>query len=684
MGVDMTDKKFEPYISPTENVPEFTWKAIITGTILGVVFAGANAYVGLISGLTISASIPASVMSVAIFAFLHKAFRARRGTALETNMSQTIASSGESLAAGVIFTIPAMFLLGWNPSYAVEILTITVITAIGGILGITFMVPLRRYLIKKEHGILPYPEGTACAEVIKSADKGGTSAKFVFGGLGVGALFEFIKSGFSAFTGTIEVPIIFVNKMIVSLESSPALLGVGYILNLYISSIMVLGGAIAWVILIPLIGNFGDGWGMFRFLNEGALTSLSASGISDIKGMGPSDIWNYFIRYIGAGAVAFGGFVTLIKSIPTIVESFRLGSRELLAGGSKKEEERTDRDLSIKLIIWLTVAMAILTSIGIAFGLEAISGGTAILAGILVVIFSFFFVTVAARIVGLVGSTSSPVSGMTIATLLGTSIIFVAFGLTSGAAKIAALSIGAIVCIAACSAGDISQDLKTGFLLGSTPRKQQLGEIIGALASAAVLGFTLITLYNAYGFAGAPSPVTGKAELPAPQATLMSFVVKGVIDKNIPWLLVGFGAIIAAIFELFRIPSLPAAVGLYLPLETTTPIFVGGLLRHFRDKKAGAQAEETDNGVLFSSGLVAGVGVIGILLAIAAIIPYGQTADGSRLFFLDSMRAPLSNFWAVIPFGNIISTIISAVIFASLGIMLFWISNIKIKEKNRR
>jgi putative OPT family oligopeptide transporter len=668
----MAEKEFKPYIPADRDIPEFTIKSVVTGTILGIVFAWANAYVGLISGLTISASIPASVMSVAVFAFLHKAFKARRGTPLETNMSQTIGSSGESLAAGVIFTIPAMFMLGWQPAYGVQIITITIIAAIGGILGITFMIPLRRYLMQREHGILPFPEGTACSEVIKSADAGGTQAGFVFGGLGIGAFVELIKNGFSTFAGTIIAPIPLVNKMIVSLEVSPALLGVGYILNRYISIIMVAGGAIAWIILIPLIARFGDSWGMFGFLNENAVRTLAEEGITSIGGMSPDEIWNYFIRYIGAGAVAFGGFVTLIKAIPTIVESFKLGSKELSQGASAPARTRTDRDLSMKFVIWLTVAVVIILAVGISLGLEQISGGTALLAAILVVIFSFFFVTVAARIVGLVGSTSSPVSGMTIASLLGTSIIFVIFGLTSDAAKIAALTIGAVVCVAACSAGDISQDLKTGFLLGSTPRRQQVAEIIGALASAIILGFTLITLYNAYGFAGAPSPVTGKAELPAPQATLMSFVVKGVIDKNIPWILVGFGALIAGIFEFFKIPSLPAAVGLYLPLETTTPIFVGGMLRHYRDKRSGSESTDTDRGILFSSGLVAGVGVIGVLLAVTAIIPMGLAADGRKIFLLDAFREPMAGFWNFA--GNTLAMIAGAVVFVLLCILLYKIA----------
>ncbi len=671
----MAEQQFEPYISHDKTLPEITWKSVIIGTVLGIVFAWANAYVGLISGLTISASIPVSVMSVALFAFLHRVLKTSKGSPLETNMSQTIGSAGESLAAGVIFTIPAMFMLGWNPTYGVQVITITIIAAIGGILGVTFMIPLRKYLIKREHNVLPFPEGTACAEVIKSADIGGASAGYVFGGLGVGACVELLKNGFSAFAGTIEIPIIFVRKMLVSLEANPALLGVGYILKRRIATIMVAGGAIAWIILIPVIAAFGDSWGMFRFLNENAVAALAGRGITSIAQMEPSDIWNYFIRYIGAGAVAFGGIITLIHSIPTIIESFKLGSRELMAGPAKSTALRTDKDLSIKVVIWISAAMVVILGVAIAYGLEQMSGLTALLASILVVIFSFFFVTVASRIVGLVGSTSSPVSGMTIATLLGTSIIFVIFGLTSGPAKIAALTIGAVVCMAACTSGDTSQDLKTGFLIGATPRRQQLAELLGVLTSAAVLGFTLITLYNAYGFAGAPSPVTGKAELPAPQATLMSFVVKGVIDQNIPWILVGIGAIIAAIFEVFKVPSLPAAVGLYLPLETTTPIFVGGLLRHFRDKASGEKASETDNGVLFSSGLVAGVGVIGIVLAVTAVIPMP-----GGVFLLDLMRAPLALFWEHLPLGEPLSMIVAGLIFAVLAVALFRLAKPRTKE----
>jgi len=669
----MEEQEYKPYIRHDQELPEFTWKSIIIGTLLGIVFAWANAYVGLISGLTISASIPVSVMSVAIFAFMHKALKSRRGSPLETNMSQTIGSAGESLAAGVIFTIPAMFLLGWDQTYGTQVITITIIAAIGGILGVTFMIPLRKFLIKKEHKVLPFPEGTACAEVIKSADIGGTSAKYVFTGLAVGGFVELIKNGFSVFVGLIRVPTLVVNKMVVSLEVNPALLGVGYILKRRISAIMVAGGAVAWIILIPLIAAFGDRWGMFGFLNQQARETLAASGVYSIADMSPDNIWNYFIRYIGAGAVAFGGIVTLIKSIPTIVESFRLGSKELMAGIDHSKLERTERDLSIKVVIWISVIVIILLGLSFTFGLEHVTAATSVLAAILVVIFSFFFVTVASRIVGLVGSTSSPVSGMTIATLLGTSIIFVAFGLTSDAAKIAALTIGAVVCMAACTSGDVAQDLKTGFLVGATPRRQQMGELIGVLTSAAVLGFTLMMLYNAYGFAGAPSPITGKAELPAPQATLMSLVVRGVMDQNIPWLLVGAGAIIAMIFELFKVPSLPAAVGLYLPLETTTPIFAGGLLRHYRDKKSGAQESDTDNGVLFSSGLVAGVGVIGIILAIVAVIPAGD------IFVLDAMRLPLTSLWSIIPAGDILSMILAALIFVALMIMLNRIA----KSKNK-
>lgn len=468
---------YEPYVKHDENQVEFSVKAIIIGTALGILFAWANAYVGLISGLTISASIPVSVMSVAIFTTLHKVFKSKKGSPLETNMAQTIGSAGESLAAGVIFTIPAMFMLGWDVTYGMQVITITIIAAIGGILGVTFMIPLRQYLIKREHGILPFPEGTACAEVIKSADIGGSSAKHVFIGLGIGALVELARKGFSLFAGTVKFPTVVVKSMIVSLEVNPALLGVGYILKRYISTIMVIGGAISWFLLIPLLAYFGDSLGFLDSVKQ-------SNDIDSIAALSPDDIWHYFIRFIGAGAVAFGGIITLIKSIPTIIESFKLGAQQMIKGVDTSSVKRTDRDLPIKLVLWISIVVIIILTIAMLFGLENMNFGAAALASILVVIFSFFFVTVASRIVGLVGSTSSPVSGMTIATLLGTAIIFVMFGMTGDWAKIAALTIGAVVCMAACTSGDTSQDLKTGFLIGATPSKQQIGEFIGTLTSA--------------------------------------------------------------------------------------------------------------------------------------------------------------------------------------------------------
>jgi putative OPT family oligopeptide transporter len=655
---------FEPYIKHTQAPPEFTWKAAIIGISLGILFAWANAYVGLISGLTISASIPASVMSVAIFTALYKFFKTPKASPLETNMSQTIGSAGESLAAGVIFTIPAMFMLGWDVSYGMQVLTISTVAAIGGALGVTFMIPLRQYLIKKEHKVLPYPEGTACAEVIKSADLGGASAKNVFVGLGLGAIVELARNGFYLFATTIEFPTVVVRKMVVALDANPALLGVGYILKRRISTIMVAGGAVSWFILIPILAYIGDSLAFLEPVKR-------ANGIESIAELGPHDIWHYFIRFIGAGAVAFGGIITLIRAIPTVIESFKLGSRQMMKGADTSSLKRTDTDIPIKVVLWISIAIFIILTISLLAGLEHMNLGVAAISSILVVIFSFFFVTVASRIVGLVGSTSSPVSGMTIATLLGTSIIFVLFGFTGGWAMIAALTIGAIVCMAACISGDTSQDLKTGFLVGATPRKQQIGEFIGTLSSAAVLGFTLIALYNAYGFAEAPSPLNGKAELAAPQATLMSFVVRGVIEQSMPWILVAIGAIIAAIFELFKIPSLPAAVGLYLPLETTTPIFVGGMLRHYRDKLAKSKTGESDRGVLYSSGLVAGVGLIGVLLAVTAVINYGKDETGATIYLLDAMRHWVGQIWEIIPGGEIFSMILAGIVFILLIVHLY-------------
>ncbi len=655
---------FEPYIKHTESPLEFTWKAVIIGTCLGILFAWANAYVGLISGLTISASIPVSVMSVAIFTALHKFFNAKKGSPLETNMSQTIGSAGESLAAGVIFTIPALFMLGWDVDYGMQVITITIIAAIGGVLGVAFMIPLRQFLIKREHKALPYPEGTACAEVIKSADIGGASARYVFIGLGLGALVELARKGFSLFASTIEFPTVVVRKMIVSLEVNPALLGVGYILKRRISTIMVAGGAISWFLLIPLLAYFGDSLGFLVSVKE-------ANNIDSIAALSADDIWHYFIRFIGAGAVAFGGIITLIKSIPTIVESFKLGAQQMMKGSGSADVRRTDKDLPIKLVLWISAAVILILAVSMLAGLEEMNLGMAALSSILVVIFAFFFVTVASRIVGLVGSTSSPVSGMTIATLLGTAIIFVFFGLTGTAAKITVLTIGAVVCMAACTSGDTSQDLKTGFLVGATPRRQQIGEFIGVLSSAAVLGFTLIALYHAYGFAEAPSPLSGKAELAAPQATLMSFVVRGVIDQNIPWVLVAIGAAIAAIFELFKIPSLPAAVGLYLPLETTTPIFIGGMLRHYRDKFNVKESTDSDKGILYSSGLVAGVGLIGVLLAVTAVIKYGLDESGNIIYLLDAMRHWVGHIWESFSGGEAVGMILAGLVFVALAFHLY-------------
>jgi len=575
-------------------------------------------------------------------------------------MSQTIGSAGESLAAGVIFTIPALFMLGWDVNYGMQVITITIIAAIGGVLGVAFMIPLRQFLIKKEHRVLPYPEGTACAEVIKSADIGGASAKYVFIGLGLGALVELARKGFSLFATTIEFPTVVVRKMIVSLEVNPALLGVGYILKRRISTIMVAGGAISWFLLIPLLAYFGDSLGFLVSVKE-------ANNIDSIAALSAGDIWHYFIRFIGAGAVAFGGIITLIKSIPTIIESFKLGAQQMMKGSGSADIKRTDKDLPIKLVLWISAVVIIILAVSMLAGLEEMNLGMAALSSILVVIFSFFFVTVASRIVGLVGSTSSPVSGMTIATLLGTAIIFVLFGLTGTAAKITVLTIGAVVCMAACTSGDTSQDLKTGFLIGATPSKQQIGEFIGALSSAAVLGFTLIALYHAYGFAEAPSPLNGKAELAAPQATLMSFVVRGVIDQNIPWILVAIGAAIAAIFELFKIPSLPAAVGLYLPLETTTPIFIGGMLRHYRDKSTVKESTDSDKGILYSSGLVAGVGLIGVMLALTAIIKYGLDESGNTIYLLDAMRHWVGHIWESFSGGEVVSMIVAGLVFVALS-----------------
>ena len=599
---------YDPFVEAGESLAEFTLKSVGLGILFGIIFGAANAYLGLRAGLTISTSIPVAVMTVAVFRALSRV--GVKGTILETNISQTTGSASSSLASGVIFTLPALFMWGMPP----ELLQMTLLAMCGGLLGILFMIPLRRFLIEREHGKLPYPEGTACAEVLVANEIGGGRARFVFYGLAGGAFFKFLTSWVRVIPGDIHVNIPFLKKGQLGMDLSAALFGVGYILGPRIAAVMVGGGLLSWLIIIPAIAYWG----------EARTVPFFPETVHLIRDMEPGQIWTRYVRYIGAGAVATAGIVTLIRSIPVMISSFRIGASQLSErvgesaseGGSDAAatKARTANDLPLKVVgIGMLAIAAVLILVPQVFG--SVGGiGIRAVAAFCVVVFAFFFVTVASRIVGLVGVTSNPTSGMTIAALLGTASIFLFFGWTDAFGKAAALTVGCVVAIAASISGDTSQDLKTGFLLGATPRKQQTAELIGVITSAVFVCLTVLALGKGFGF--------GSTELPAPQATLMKLVIDGVLDQNLPWMLVAIGAGIALACEVARIPSLPFAVGVYLPVSTMTPIFVGGLIRLWMERTAKDDATATDRrerGVLLGSGFVGGEGLLGVGIALVAV-----------------------------------------------------------------
>uniref|UniRef100_A0A7V0Z4T8 Oligopeptide transporter, OPT family n=1 Tax=candidate division WOR-3 bacterium TaxID=2052148 RepID=A0A7V0Z4T8_UNCW3 len=586
-----TNSEFQPYIKPEEKVVEFTLRAVILGSVLAIVFGLANAYLGLKVGMTVSASIPAAVISMAI---LRGALK--KGTVLENNISQTIGSSGESLAAGIIFTIPAFFMWDYFP----DAWTIILISFLGGFLGILFMIPLRRYLIVQEHRTLPYPEGTACAEILKAGDKGGTKAKIVFTGVAIGAIYKFLMSGLKLWKETASWIVTGIKGMEIGIDLTPALLGVGFIIGPQIASYMLAGAVLGYLVISPLIAFIGANLNVPVPPADNIISMLS-----------PGEIRSYYIRYIGAGAVAVGGLISLLRASPIVFRCFKIGFIEMFRGFKflpDKNALRTEQDIPMSVVIAGAIIIAILmllipqTHIGI-------------IGMLIVVLFSFFFVTVASRIVGIVGSSSSPVSGMTIATLLITCLIFVAFGWRGIPGMIGAMSIGSVVCIAICMAGDASQDLKTGFLVGSTPYYQQIAEFIGVIIPALFMGGVLMLLHK--------TMVIGSDKLPAPQATLMSFVVKGVLTGTLPWTFVGLGAVLAIAVELLGISALPFAIGLYLPLSLSLPIMVGALVYAIIQRTGSGEPLKMreEKGILFSSGLVAGDALVGVLIAFLIGIP---------------------------------------------------------------
>ncbi len=633
-------QEFKPYIAPDASVRDFSYRAVFLGAVFGILFGSANAYLGLRVGLTISTAIPLAVISIAVFKSLEKVWG--KASILEANIAQTTGSASSSLASGIIFTIPAIFLWGFEPG----LFQIGLLGLLGGMLGIVFMIPLRRFLIVQEHGTLPYPEGTAAAQVLIAADEGGSRAKFVFQGLTIGAIYKAFLSFGKLWPSEIDIKIPGLKKGVLGLEATPALLGVGYILGYRIGAIMVAGGLLSWLGIIPAIAHFGDKLTVPMFPETEKLISEMSAG----------EIWTRYVRYIGAGAVAVAGIITVFKSLPTMIESLKIGIKELSpqAITEIRSRVRTDQDLSFKVVVGIVVIFlvtAIFTPYVVGLHQTFL---TRLIGSFAIAFFAFIFVTVSSRIVGLVGVSSNPTSGMAIVTLLGTSGVFYLLGWTDAYSKTAVLTIGTVVAVAASIAGDISQDLKAGYLLGATPRRQQSSELFGALSSAFFIALAVMTLGEVYGF--------GSKEIPAPQATLMKTVVDGVLQANLPWGLVLIGASFAIVAELLSVPSLPFAVGIYLPLSTMTPVFVGGLIRRWVEARNANTLESheqdaaTNKGVLLSSGLIAGEGIMGVAIAAYA-------------FFAQQKPAGLP--WA---FHGLAGEVVSLLLFGMLGYYLFKLS----------
>ena len=642
----------QPYVPAETKIPELTVKALILGSIFGMLFGTVSVYLGLKVGLTVSASIPVAVLAITILKKLGGS------TILENNIVQTIGSAGESIGAGVVFTIPAFIFLG----FPLEISRVFFLALAGGCLGVLFMIPLRRDLIVREHGKLKYPEGTACAEVLIAGERGGSMAQNIFIGLGVGILYKILYEAIKIWRGTTEWKAKFFPGASVAVEGSPELLGVGYIIGFRTASEMFAGGLLSWIVIIPFVHFFGQ-----------HIPEALYPGIVPIKDMGSYDIRNAYVNYIGAGAVAAGGIISLIKALPIIISSFKASFAEMTRSrsGEQIEKSRVNQDLSMTVVVIGSLFMILVIWAILQFRInpEYVAGN--LVASILVVVLGFFFVTVSSRLVGLLGSSSNPISGMTIASLIATCLVFLAVGWTGHTFMAVALSIGAVVCVAAANAGATSQDLKTGYIVGSTPKNQQIALIVGVLASVAIVGYSMTwinqkytkevpvsipsfnvnehtvdrnrmidykgsqyILYTSIGDAKIPDgdyfvdPADGQIKfqrqygigserLPAPKANIMASLIKGLLDQKLPWALVLLGVSIAIIAELCGIQVLSFAVGVYLPVSTSAPIFVGGLVRHLIQKKTGMNEAEIDSGrgTLYSSGLIAGGALAGLALA---------------------------------------------------------------------
>ena len=601
----MSDNKnnFKPYIPADRVVPEFTVTSLLIGILLAIVFGAANAYLGLRVGMTISASIPAAVISMGIIRVI-----LRRDSILENNLVQTIGSAGESVAAGAIFTLPALFL--WAKEGTIDspsMITIFLVALVGGLLGVAFMVPLRQALIVEEHGTLPFPEGTACAEVLLAGEEGGSKAGTVFSGLGIAAAYKFIADGLKVFPSEIGYDIKAYAGSSVGVQVLPALAGVGYICGPKISSYMLAGSTLSWFVLMPAIALFGaDAQAIFP-------------GTDPIAQMAPSDLWGTYIKYIGAGAVATGGVISLIKSLPLIAKTFKQAMQSMKKKSSASAL-RTEQDIPMPFLLVMILVIGIAIWLVPAFPVNPIGA-------LIVIVFGFFFATVSSRMVGLIGSSNNPVSGMAIATLLIATLLLKATGTTGVKGMTGAIAIGGIICVIAAIAGDCSQDLKTGFIVGATPKKQQIGEMIGVVVSATAIGFVLQLLDNAWGY--------GSEAIPAPQATMMKMLVEGIMSAELPWSLILIGVCVAIVMEILKVPVMPFAVGMYLPFSLNAGIMAGGLVRLFMDKRNVSEKEKkasVDHGILFTSGLIAGEGLMGVILAIFAVAKLNKIIDFSKKF----------------------------------------------------
>ncbi|MEP7256780.1 MAG: OPT/YSL family transporter [Flavitalea sp.] len=639
----MPEKPFQPFIAAEKNVKELTVKSILLGSLFGVIFGAATVYLALKAGLTVSASIPIAVIAITLGRRFFKT------TILENNIIQTTGSAGESIAAGVAFTLPAfLFLSSPNSAQYFNYLTILTLAIVGGLLGTLLMIPLRRSLIVNEHGNLPYPEGTACGDVLKAGEKGGDFAKTAFWGLGVAFLYAILQKVMHVIAEAPYFATKQANKFFPSAriggEITPEYLGLGYIIGPRIAGVLVAGGVLSWLVLIPLLATMIPADTIAaQLVKLGYLTDIAKPGGQGLWDPATHTFANYssaiyyaFIRQIGAGAVAAGGIITLIKTVPTIVKSVRasfVSIKDSSAEGATTTK-RTDRDLSIKVVGFGSLALVILITI-----LPQIPGGSILqklLIGILVVIFGALFVTVSSRIVGLIGSSNNPISGMTIATVMGTSLIFLSAGWTGQSYEPLVLVVGGMICIAAANAGATSQDLKSGYIVGATPRNQQIALFVGVIVSSIVIGVTIKFLDRptAEMVRQGITHAIGTDKYPAPQATLMATLIKGILSQNLDWQYIFVGMFLSIVMELCGIKSLSFAVGAYLPLATTLPIFIGGAVKGLVDAKkpkqeftSNSEEDELGKGNLFATGLVAGGAVAGVLIAFLA----GSDAGASFL-----------------------------------------------------